>query len=178
MKLRPLLEGMWVIKNIDGKEKRFKDDRSEAAIAWAQSRSPKTKSELKKELQALRPKKPPLDEIYDKVSNAIGDSFPDGDPIDYFGNWLRKNELTMDDVDRAFKKREKRTYYQYLGDMWEDIARSAFIDAHKAYHKYGREPEEHSNFWHMGKNGPELNDNHWLTRDEQTKARKGMADRY
>lgn len=38
MKLSDILfEGMWVIKSKDGVEKRFKDDKSEAAQAWANS---------------------------------------------------------------------------------------------------------------------------------------------
>lgn len=41
MKISELLtEGKWVIKNKDGKEKRFKDDKSEAAIAWKNSSNP------------------------------------------------------------------------------------------------------------------------------------------
>ena len=36
-----LNEGMWVIKNKDGKEKRFKDDKSQAAIDWKNSSTPK-----------------------------------------------------------------------------------------------------------------------------------------
>jgi hypothetical protein len=49
MKISELLtEGVWVIKNKDGKEKRFKDDQSEAAIAWKNSSSPvKTKKPAK-----------------------------------------------------------------------------------------------------------------------------------
>ncbi len=33
--------GMWIIKNKDGKERRFKDDESPEAIAWKNSSSPK-----------------------------------------------------------------------------------------------------------------------------------------
>lgn len=44
MKVQDLFEGTWVIKNKDGKEKRFKDDTSPEAKAWASSSSPvKTK---------------------------------------------------------------------------------------------------------------------------------------
>lgn len=50
MKIEELLhEGMWVIKNKDGKEKRFKDDKSSAALAWKDSSSPKRPSKKKAE---------------------------------------------------------------------------------------------------------------------------------
>lgn len=42
MKIKELLyEGMFVVKNKDGKEKRFKDANSAEALAWKQSESPK-----------------------------------------------------------------------------------------------------------------------------------------
>lgn len=41
MKLSQLIEGAYVVKNKDGKEKRFKDHSSDEAKAWAASSSPK-----------------------------------------------------------------------------------------------------------------------------------------
>ena len=48
MKLQQLLEGMWIVKNRDGKEKRFKDDNSPEARAWAASSSPVKKRKAAK----------------------------------------------------------------------------------------------------------------------------------
>lgn len=45
MKLHQILEGSYVIKNKDGKERRFKDDRDPAAVAWASSSSAKKSAE-------------------------------------------------------------------------------------------------------------------------------------
>lgn len=41
MKVLDLFEGAWVVKNLDGVEKRFKDDKSEAAKQWRMTRSKK-----------------------------------------------------------------------------------------------------------------------------------------
>ena len=45
--LKQLDEGMFVVKNLDGVEKRFKDDTSPEAKAWAKTKSEKTKSSIK-----------------------------------------------------------------------------------------------------------------------------------
>jgi hypothetical protein len=183
MKLQNLLEGMWVIKNLDGKEKRFKDDQSASAIEWKNSHTPKTQRQLDAEREkywrdldkAAKVKKPTLDEIYSRVETEVGNSFPDGDPIDRLRDWMRKFEVTMDDIDRAFKKNAKSDFHTYLGNMWEGMAQDAFHDAYTEYHKHGREPDDGYNpYWSMGKNGPELHDNPWLTREQQKKARKDL----
>src|SRR5574343_136891 len=185
MKLQPLLEGKWIVKNLDGKEKRFSDYDSPEAQAWRTSHTKKSEPGLgTKAWQKLyyhepkKPKKPTLDEIYSKVEMAVGESFPDGDPLDRLGRWMREHDLTMDDIDRAFKKNAKQTYHQYLGDMWEGMAQDAFHDAYTQYHKHGEVDDDYGPYWYMSKEGPKLRDNPWLTRAEQEKARKDMAGRY
>lgn len=180
MKLQPLLEGMWVIKNLDGKEKRFKNDQSPEAIAWKNSRNPEKipsrRSFVNKVVKSIMAK-PTLDEIYHYVSNIIGDIFPDGDPIDRMGPWMQRHRISMEDVDKAFKKHEKKTMYHYLGDGWEDIAQQAYREAFDKYHKHGKDVKpEYSNFWHMGKDGPVLSQNPWLTSEQQAKRRKNLHD--
>lgn len=48
MKVFQLLEGMWVIKNKDGAEKRFKDKDSQAAKDWKESNSKKKAADFPK----------------------------------------------------------------------------------------------------------------------------------
>jgi len=199
MKIQELLEarepvkGNWKIQNLNGVMKTFKDPESSEARAWMRNRDmPVDKEAVKRAKEYERQERAnakaerdatkiqvTLDEIYRRVEDAIGMGFPDGDPIDHFGRWLEKNNATMADVDRAYKKYHKKTYYQYLGDMWEGMARDAFHDAWHSYHKHGKVVDnDHSVYWRMDKDGPKLNDNPWLSQAEQAKSRKDMADRY
>ena len=78
-----------------------------------------------------------LQKIYNIVIGAIGDSFPDGDPIDHFAGPLRRLGVpeysVMDYADKAMKKfggkSEKKGVYGYLADMWDDMAGDAMYDA-------------------------------------------------
>ena len=76
MKISELLtEGVWVIKNKDGKEKRFKDDKSEAAIAWKNSSSP---------VKAKKPSKYSEEWWRDQDAGTLPwDKITDLDGIDY-----------------------------------------------------------------------------------------------
>ena len=84
---------------------------------------------------AKRTPKPSLEEIYHKAIDIIGDTFPDGDPIDHLGPWLDKHKVDFDRVDLAFKKFEgrgkKKSYgmYDYLADMWKQMAADRIYDA-------------------------------------------------
>ena len=113
--------------------------------------------------RAAKPKKATgeqLEQIYRKVSDAIGSAFPDGDPIDHFGNWLERNNFTMDDVDRAFKKHDKVTYYKYLENYWDEYSRDAIADAKQAV-KAGHTPG-HSPFYSVDDDGKvEAEPNPW-----------------
>ena len=118
--------------------------------------------ERREEDRANKPKKVTnveLDTIYHKVEDAVGQSFPDGDPIDHFSGWLRKNGFTMDDVDAAFKKNTKSTYYQYLANMWDDHAGDRIADA-KNNVKRGGTPDD-SPFYKVEDGKVNATDNPW-----------------
>ena len=99
----------------------------------------------REEARANKPRKLTPEElikIHHKGLGFIGNSFPDGDPIDSFHPWLKKNGYTMDDANAAFKKYEKTDFYGYQARMWEEHAKDAIHDAknghvhahHWAYH--------------------------------------------
>jgi hypothetical protein len=109
------------------------------------------KEERRAQREAARLKKanrPTDDQIVERGENAIGNSFPDGDPIDTFGPWLHKHGLDMADVDAAFKKRHKKGFYAYLAAMWDDAAASALHDAQQGSHG-----EHYDNEW-FAQNNP------------------------
>lgn len=84
----------------------------------------KAKQQERKEEKAKR-----LADISRKVEDAISRAFPDGDPIDYIGPWMQKNNIEMDEVDAAMKAAGHGSYYKYLADMWDDMAGGAVHDA-------------------------------------------------
>lgn len=114
------------VASLDGVYKRFKSLDDPAAQEWKQTVANKPKEP---KVPKAPVKKLTLRDVYDRVETAIGNSFPDGDPIDHFGPWLEKNKLTMDHVDRAFRKFAKTSYNQYLVDMWDSTAGDAIHDA-------------------------------------------------
>ncbi len=189
---REPVKGNWKIQNLVGVFKTFKDPHSPEARAWMTNRElpydrearrrerewDKIDRAAEREERRRAKMKPSADEIHRRVENAVSVTFPDGDPIDYVSSWMDQNNVTMDDVDKAFKKIERKTYHRYLGDMWEGLARDSLYDAKRHYNKHGDEPHDPHNglFWEMGKNGPELNDNPWWTRDEQKKYRAKYKD--
>jgi hypothetical protein len=79
--------------------------------------------------------------------DAIGQSFPDGDPSDYLRDYLDKHDLEWSDVNAAFKKVHKKEFYPYLADMWDDHARDALHDA-----KGGAYGEHYDNEWFAQRN--------------------------
>lgn len=70
-----------------------------------------------------------LDAIYQKAQDAIGNSFPDGDPSDHLYPWLEKRGLDMDIVNRAFRKFDKTDFYGALADLWDDVQGDRLYDA-------------------------------------------------
>jgi hypothetical protein len=85
---------------------------------------------------------PSLEEIWQEAETAIGNAFPDGDPIDALGPWMRKHGVTMDELNLATKKngmgrgKGKKDYgfYDYLADMHEDFAQSSLHDAKQGHY--------------------------------------------
>ncbi len=76
--------------------------------------------------KAAQPKKLTIDQIYHKVVDATSESFPDGEPL--LGNWMRKHDLEMSDIDRAFKKKEGVDYHGYMVRLWDEHADQALHD--------------------------------------------------
>lgn len=73
--------------------------------------------------------KPKSSEIWNKFQTAVGDAFPDGDPIGRMAHWMNQNNLTMDDIDAAVREYADVDAYTYLQNMWDDHAADAEHDA-------------------------------------------------
>lgn len=96
-----------------------------------------------REAERLKQASRPTDhEIVAVGENAIGQSFPDGDPSDYLHPFLKKHGLDFRDVNAAFKKIHKKDFYKYLADMWDDHAADSLHDA-----KQGHHGEHYDNQW-------------------------------
>ncbi len=150
MKAAELIEGRWVAKSLDGKVRRFKQQADsdhwranhsghvtparefksvKQYLDWAEREEQK----LAKEREALKPK---LGEIWTKFQQAVGDAFPDGDPFDRIGPWMRQHGLTMHDLDAAVAhfNGDHETAHSYLAQMWDDHASDAEHDAMRGEH--------------------------------------------
>jgi hypothetical protein len=99
--------------------------------------------------------------LLNKVENAISNSFPDGDPMDWFVGFLEKHNLDLSDVDRVMKKQYGRTYDQYQIDMWDSFAADSEHDANMMISQ-GQDPGS-SPFWSWDGKSPkvELEPNPW-----------------
>lgn len=99
-------------------------------------------------------KKMSTHDIHWKVTELIGSSFPDGDPIDSIGPWMKKNDVSMDEINAAFDKEERRFFkdgmYGYLSSKWDDMADDAVCDAN-ASAKSGERFDMNSNFYTVDK---------------------------
>ena len=75
-----------------------------------------------------RPKKPTLDQIWQKIEHAISNYFPDGDPTDYLAPYMERNGLDWDDITRACKKQGYSNLWDYWNTLAQDIEHDAYGD--------------------------------------------------
>ena len=87
------------------------------------------KVEFRRDTTSADSKRERVNQVLDRLANIIGDavgnSFPDGDPFDAIYPQARRLGIPADDVlswlDRAVKKAGiAKSYHDYLADMWED----------------------------------------------------------
>ena len=114
---------------------------ADMALRWLKDDEENEREERRaaRELKANRPKP---EAMVNFALDAFGSSFPDGDPIDQIGPYLKKHGLEFSDLNAAFQKIHKKTYYQYLADMWDDYAQDALADA-----KQGAYGEHYDDQW-------------------------------
>jgi hypothetical protein len=117
-------------------------------------------------------------EFADKILSAISNSFPDGDPMDYFINYMQRNNLTMDDAEKAMKQATGRSYDHYLIDMWDSFAADSAYDANGSISR-GQDPGD-SPFWTWDGKSPkvELEPNPWGTYKKRGKRTESVDEGY
>jgi hypothetical protein len=113
---------IYMVRSRDGVEKAFNDRNSVAAKNWENTIAKKPKQPS---YSAPKIRKPSSDEIWQKVTTAVANYFPDGDPSDYLYLWVERNNLNWDDVTRAIKKNG----YKDLWDYWNALAHDYNSDA-------------------------------------------------
>lgn len=99
--------------------------------------------------------------VFNKVETVIGNTFPDGDPIDHLIPWMEKTGVTMDQINAAVKKHGKaKDMYAYLAGMWDDSQSGAVYDAEMAVKK-NEKPQEPSVFFYFDGEKIVKNSNPW-----------------
>lgn len=67
-----------------------------------------------------------LQRIAVKINDAIGSTFPDGDPFDFLMPWMRKQgyreEQVMRLLDKAARLNGYKSYHKQLESSWDEIA--------------------------------------------------------
>lgn len=104
-------------------EVRRKEDAKKAAAK-------REREYAKQAARAAKPKKPTLDQIWQRVEHAISNYFPDGDPTDYLNPYMERNNLTWDDITRAAKKNGYKDLWDYWNTLAQDIENDAYADWH------------------------------------------------
>lgn len=152
------------IHNMAGQPKKFRQidgvwEKPSEAKAWMKSHdNPRADREIAKAAKAREKedkawsaldKKPTVDlaAVYRKVIDVIGNSFPDGDPIDSMIPYLKKIGVkdwdAGDTINAAMKKHghgvEKKGMYAYMASMWKEMAQDALYDAKTVMDKTGKE---------------------------------------
>ena len=123
MKLIQLVEGRgWAADMARENRERQRKER-EQAKADEKARKITSRTNEKSYKESLR------SVLYAKLSRAISQAFPDGDPMDLIYHWMEHNKLSMADVDKEFKKHHQVGYNQYMRRMWNDWADQAIYDA-------------------------------------------------
>lgn len=115
MKQDQILEGNWVVKSIDGVEKRFPRNKEAEARAWE-----KTTARPPMAPAAPRQQAPKVDlhTVWRKVEQVVSNIYPDGDPIDWLGPWVKQQGLDYSVIDKA----AKANGYDDLYDYWDSMA--------------------------------------------------------
>lgn len=110
----------------------------------------------------FKPTDKDLKMLYDRGIEAIGSSFPDGDPIDHMLRYLDPKHWTTDEIDQAFKKfghgYEKKGFYATVEGTWDDFSSDTIADA-KMELSQGKKPDSNSPFFDIkdGKVVPKKN---------------------
>ena len=72
-----------------------------------------------------------LQKIADKINDVIGQTFPDGDPIDILYPWMRRNGIPDDNVmpmlDKAARLNGYKSYSKQLEDTWDQFADDGYL---------------------------------------------------
>lgn len=143
------------VPNQSGTFKKFRSLNANGVRDWQLScdapKVVKQKKLTKKELDAM---------ILDRGDEAIGSSFPDGDPIDHLYRFMSKHNICMEDFDRVFNKhyKIKTGFYGYLANIWDDQQRDAISDARSG----STQLDSYSNYYYLKAGELVLRQNPWL----------------
>lgn len=121
-----VVEGTWITKSLDGVEKRFPQSKEAEARAWA-----KTTAKPPKAPAAPRQQAPKVDlhTVWRKIEQVVSNIYPDGDPIDWLGPWVRQQGLDYSVIDKAAKANGYKDLYDYWDSMGEMYSGDSLAEA-------------------------------------------------
>ena len=99
----------------------------EVAEGWEADLARSNRERMKKERAAATPAKPiakakpNYDRVFQDINSAIGDTFPDGDPIDALMRKYRDSygDLNIDLLNKACRVNGAKSYHDYVAKVWQ-----------------------------------------------------------
>ena len=94
---------------------------------WEADLAKSNRERMKKERAAAKPMKPiakakpNYDRVFQDINSAIGDTFPDGDPIDALMRKYRDSygDLNIDLLNKACRVNGAKSYHDYVAKVWQ-----------------------------------------------------------
>jgi hypothetical protein len=94
---------------------------------WEADLAKTNRERMKKERAAATPAKPlakakpNYDRVFQDINSAIGDTFPDGDPMDALMRKYRDSygDLNIDLLNKACRVNGAKSYHDYVAKVWQ-----------------------------------------------------------
>lgn len=103
------------------------DDSHDVDEGWEADLARSNRERMKKERAAAKPMapiakaKPNYDRVFQDINSAIGDTFPDGDPMDALMRKYRDSygDLNIDLLNKACRVNGAKSYHDYVAKVWQ-----------------------------------------------------------
>ena len=101
----------------------------------AQMRGPSLKQQMAAMPKAAAAPKLTLNDVWRQVEHVVGQIYPDGDPIDWMGPWLKKKGFAEHQIGSIIERAAKKNGYNDMYDYWNQLKDQ--LDADLGEGKFG-----------------------------------------